>query len=116
MLNADSYLLVGAAVYLQIGIRLDGRRGEAVVLSPGGEGRGHGEARGHQLFQLAVLNGQHRLAGGRQQLIGQGQGQTGGAGDGTNGNFVHGVLLSLQGLILRCRSAPAGFRICGQRG
>lgn len=84
MLNADSYLLVGAAVYLQIGIRLDGRRSKAVVLPPGGEGRGHGEARGHQLFQLAVLNGQHRLAGGRQQLIGQGQGQTGGAGDGAN--------------------------------
>ena len=73
----------------------DGRRGEAVVLPPGGQGGGHRQTGGDQAFQLAVLDGQDRLAGRRQDLVGQGQGQAGGAGDGTNGN-VHGVLLSFK--------------------
>ena len=53
------WLLAGGLVYLQGLVGLDGRGGEAVVLPPGGEGRGHGEARGHQLFQLAALKVWH---------------------------------------------------------
>ena len=90
------WLLAGGLVDLQGLVGPDGRRGEAVVLPPGGQGGGHRQAGGHQALQLSVLNGQDRLAGRREDLVGEGQGQAGGAGDGTDGN-VHGVLLSLKG-------------------
>ena len=71
-------------------VGLDGLRGEAVVVPPAGEGGGNGQAAGNELFQLGALDGQHGLAHGAEHLIGQGQRQRGGAGQGGCGNLVMG--------------------------
>ena len=72
-----------------------GCRGKAVVLPPGRDGGRHGQAGGDQSFHLGVLDGEDGMAGGAQDLVGEGQGQADGAGDGAGGNVgVHVVLLS----------------------
>ena len=71
-------------------VGLDGLRGEAVVVPPAGEGGGNGQAAGNELFQLGALDGQHGLAHGAEHLIGQGQRQRSGAGQGGCGNLVMG--------------------------
>ena len=71
-------------------VGLDGLRGEAVVVPPAGEGGGNGQSTGNELFQLGALDGQHGLAHGAEHLIGQGQRQRSGAGQGGCGNLVMG--------------------------
>ena len=72
-----------------------GRGGEAVVLPPGGDAGGHGQAGSDQGLHLGVLDGQDGVASGAQHLVGQCQGQADGTGDGAGGDVgVHSMLLS----------------------
>ena len=57
-------------------------------LPPADEGGGHGQAGRDQLLQLGRLDGQHRVAGGAEDLVGQGQRQRGGAGNGRGRDLV----------------------------
>ena len=66
-----------------------------------------GEAGGDELFELGALDGQHGLAHGAEHLIGQGQRQRSGAGQGGCGNLVmsHSQYLSFCFRIcIRCGS------------
>ena len=80
--------LLAAFQFVEVVIGFDGLRGERVVLPPADEGRGHGQAGGDQLLQLGRLDGQHRVAGGAEDLVGQGQRQRGGAGNGRGRDLV----------------------------
>ena len=79
-----SLLLILQALILSI--RLDGFLGKAVVLPPADQGGHGGDAGGHDLLQLGGLDGQDGLAAGAQDLVGQGQQQTGSAGNGASGD------------------------------
>ena len=74
-------------------ITFDGCRGKAVIVPPADQCGDDGRTGGDQLLQLGRLDGQDRLAAGAQQLVGQGQQQAGGAGDGASGDGG-GVVLS----------------------
>lgn len=63
-------------------VGFDGLLGEAIVVPPPDHRCTNGEGSGHQLFQLSRFNGQHSVAGGTQDLVGQSQSQHCGAGDG----------------------------------
>ena len=80
--------LLAAFQFVEVVIGFDGLRGERVVLPPADEGGGHGQAGGDQLLQLGRLDGQHRVAGGAEDLVGQGQRQRGGAGNGRGRDLV----------------------------
>ena len=77
--------LLAALQFVEVVIGFDGLRGERVVLPPADEGGGHGQAGGDQLGRL---DGQHRVAGGAEDLVGQGQRQRGGAGNGRGRDLV----------------------------
>ena len=78
----------------------EGGLGEAVVLPPGHQ-RGHGgDASGHQLLHGGALDGQDGLATGAQDLVGQGQQEHRGAGDGTGGDGGCGVGLCVHSQFL----------------
>ena len=70
--------LLSLCLQLVVGlVCLKGCGGEAVVLPPRDQ-RGHGgDTGGDQLLHGLALDGQHGLAAGAQQLIGQGQQQAG---------------------------------------
>ena len=72
----------------EVVIGFDGFRREGIVLPPADKGGCHGQAGGDQLLQLGRLDGQHRVAGGAEDLIGQRQRQRGGAGDGGGCDLV----------------------------
>ena len=94
-LSSVATLLVDLALLvLQVLVRLDRGSGKAVVLPPGHQ-RGHGgDASGDQLLHGGALDGQHGLAAGAENLVGQGQQQAGGACDGTGGDLVVQVIHS----------------------
>ena len=72
-----------------------GRGGETVVVPPVHDGGADGQAGGDEGVQLVVGDGQHLDAKAGQNLVGQCEGQAGGAGDGAGGDVgVHEVLLS----------------------
>ena len=82
---------------------LKGCGGEAVVLPPRDQ-RGHGgDTGGDQLLHGLALDGQHGLAAGAEYLIGQGQQQAGGAGNGAcrDGGCVVGVCVQVYGSFLQ---------------
>ena len=90
-------LLIDLALQPVIGlVGLQRGGGEAVVLPPRNQ-RGHGgDASGDQLLHGGALDGQYGLAAGTENLVGQGQQQAGGAGDGTGGDMIvrHDRILS----------------------
>ena len=57
----------------EVVIGFDGFRREGIILPPADKGGCHGQAGGDQLLQLGRLDGQHRVAGGAEDLIGQRQ-------------------------------------------
>ena len=77
---------------------LKGSGGEAVVLPPRDQRGNGGDASGDQLLHGLALDGQRALAQCRQHLIGQGQQQAGGAGNGAcgDGGCVVGVCVHSQ--------------------
>ena len=91
-LSSAAGLLADLALQPVIGlVGLQRGGGEAVVLPPRNQ-RGHGgDASGDQLLHGGALDGQHGLAAGAEDLVGQGQQQAGGAGDGTGGDGGCGV-------------------------
>ena len=72
-LSSIATLLVDLALLvLQILVRLDRGSGEGVVAPPADQ-RGHGgDASGDQLLYGGALDGQHGLAAGAEDLVGQG--------------------------------------------
>ena len=94
-LSSAAGLLPDLALQPVIGlVGLQRGGGEAVVLPPRNQ-RGHGgDASGDQLLHGGALDGQHGLAAGAENLVGQCQQQAGGAGDGTGGDLVVQVIHS----------------------
>ena len=80
-------------------IRLDGLRGEAVVLPPCGQRCADGEAGADHLLELGVVDGQYRLARCAEQLICQGEAQRCGTGQSTGGDGTVGNDMCVNSLI-----------------
>ena len=114
------WLLADATVYLQIGVRLDGCRGKAIVVPPVHDGGADGQAGGDEGVQLVIGDGQHLHPEAGEDLIGQCQGQAGGASDGAGGDVgVHSMLLSTfsKNAAVAFIQGYTGFRTsCRRRG